>query len=493
MNNKKNIFSALIFQFISIIYGLVVSRLIIATFGSSVNGLVSSVIQFLSFISLLEGGLGAVVLAELYLPIENNNETKIKKILYSCQKAFKVIGFVFVIYTIILSVVYPIIIKTTFDFSYVCSLILILSLNNIAQYLFSITKKIYLQANQKLYCVNNLNTAIYVINLVITLLCIYVWPSIHALKLFTSIAFFIQPFILNLFIDKRFKKIVKEDDKNYQLKNRWSGFGQHFAHFINLNTDIVLVSIFLSLGEASVYAVYMLVINALRNIVGMINNAYQSALGKYYVQDINVLKNKFLEFKALNSCLSTTVFMTCLLLINSFVKLHTSGISDVNYYQPLFALIICVAYYVFSLREPYRMLALSTGKFKETNFGSFGEALINIVLSVILINVCGLVGVAIGTLVAVCFRFAHFIWYSRKKNMQLDVKHYLINLSKTFVFLTINILIYTNLNIECNSILSFVFGGIVIFIIELVLCSFTFLGIKNIRLYIKRFLKNSSR
>ena len=39
-------------------------------FGSEINGLVSSITQFLSFISLLEGGLGAVVLAELYLPIE---------------------------------------------------------------------------------------------------------------------------------------------------------------------------------------------------------------------------------------------------------------------------------------------------------------------------------------------------------------------------------------------------------------------------------------
>ena len=60
MNNRKNFVSALLAQFVHIIYGLVVPRIILGSFGSNVNGLVSSINQFLSFITLLEGGLGAV-------------------------------------------------------------------------------------------------------------------------------------------------------------------------------------------------------------------------------------------------------------------------------------------------------------------------------------------------------------------------------------------------------------------------------------------------
>ena len=76
MNNKKNAFSSLLLQFATIIQGLVLPRLILGAFGSEINGLVSSITQFLSFISLLEGGLGAVVLAELYGPIEKRTTRK---------------------------------------------------------------------------------------------------------------------------------------------------------------------------------------------------------------------------------------------------------------------------------------------------------------------------------------------------------------------------------------------------------------------------------
>lgn len=88
MNSKKNLITALILQVATILQGLILPRLIITTFGSDVNGLISSVTQFLSFISLLEGGLGAVVLAELYAPMEVDDKVKIKSVLLACQRFF---------------------------------------------------------------------------------------------------------------------------------------------------------------------------------------------------------------------------------------------------------------------------------------------------------------------------------------------------------------------------------------------------------------------
>ena len=143
-----------------VIYGLVVPRLILGSFGSEVNGLVSSITQFLGFISLLEGGLGAVVLAELYKPIEDNDYIKIKGILYSCQHFFKSLAIFFVIYTVVLSAVYSLAIRKRFEITFTISLIIILSLTTIAQYLFSITIRLYLQADQKIYIINHYNLSI---------------------------------------------------------------------------------------------------------------------------------------------------------------------------------------------------------------------------------------------------------------------------------------------------------------------------------------------
>ena len=72
MRSKKaiyNIISNLMLQFVVVIYGFIVPQIIISNFGSSVNGLISSITQFLAYITLLESGFGPVVKATLYQPI----------------------------------------------------------------------------------------------------------------------------------------------------------------------------------------------------------------------------------------------------------------------------------------------------------------------------------------------------------------------------------------------------------------------------------------
>lgn len=50
----KNIIASLGQQFVAIICGLILPRAIIGAYGSNVNGLVSSITQFLAYITLLE-------------------------------------------------------------------------------------------------------------------------------------------------------------------------------------------------------------------------------------------------------------------------------------------------------------------------------------------------------------------------------------------------------------------------------------------------------
>ena len=64
MRSKKaiyNIVSSLVLQVVVLISGFIVPKLIISKFGSDVNGLLSSIAQFLAYISLLESGIGPVV------------------------------------------------------------------------------------------------------------------------------------------------------------------------------------------------------------------------------------------------------------------------------------------------------------------------------------------------------------------------------------------------------------------------------------------------
>ena len=481
MNKKKNLFSALVLQILTMISGLILPRIIIGTFGSEINGMVSSITQFLSFISLLEGGLGAVILAELYKPIEVNDHETINSILNSCQEFFKKLSFVFIIYTIIVGVVYSIAEKGKYSFAYVCSLVFILSFTTLAQYLFSITNKLLLQAQQKIYIVNIVMSITVVAYLLISVVLIYTYPEIHLIKLGSAIAYLLQPIAFNYYIDNRYKgKRRRVCHTRYDLKSRWDGFAQNLAHFINLNTDVALITIFSSLVDVSIYSVYMLSITALRSIIASLTNSYQSTLGKYFAQeDFAQLKRKFEKFDNMNTVVSMSLFCTCVLLINPFVSIYTSGIKDANYYQPLFALIITLANLVYCIREPYRFIILAAGRFKETNFGAMMEAILNLTISISLLRWFGLVGIAVGTLIAVTYRYLYFVYYLKKDILHKDYTEYIFRWGKILILIVLNVIVYYSVSFGIEGFIDFIIYGMIIFIFEAIISYLLFIKLNK--------------
>ena len=100
-----NIISSLILQLITIISYFIIPKLILSYFGSNTNGLVSSLNQFLNYITLVEGGISGVILANLYKPIVEKNEKKISSIFYTADSFYKKIGLIFILYSLSLAVV----------------------------------------------------------------------------------------------------------------------------------------------------------------------------------------------------------------------------------------------------------------------------------------------------------------------------------------------------------------------------------------------------
>ena len=94
----KNVISSLLMRFVTLVYGFIVPILIIKHYGSNVNGLLSSVGQFLAYIVLLEAGIGPVIKNTLFKPIVENNKDRIEKILAATNKFFRTIAIIFLVY-----------------------------------------------------------------------------------------------------------------------------------------------------------------------------------------------------------------------------------------------------------------------------------------------------------------------------------------------------------------------------------------------------------
>ncbi len=109
--------------------------------------------------------------------------------------------------------------------------------------------------------------------------------------------------------------------------------------------------------------------------------------------------------------LVTLVFSVTAVLIVPFVRVYTADISDANYIVPSFAYLITIAQAAYCLRLPYNIMVLAAGHYKQTQWSAIIEAVINIVVSVVLVFNFGLIGVAIGTLAAMAYRTVYLAWY----------------------------------------------------------------------------------
>lgn len=224
-----NVGCTMLCQLVTFISGLIVPRLILSTFGSEANGLVSSITQFLNYIALVEGGIGSVVLTALYGPLAKKDDRKISSVLKAAENFFRQIASIFVFYTIALACVYPIVIKSSFSWLYVASLTVILSFTLFIQYFFSITYKLLLQADQKMYIVQLWQSLITLLNIIAVVVSIKLFPELHFVKLCSVLLFAIQPVAYSNYVKKHYKLYKDvEPDKN-SLAQRWACFGQNFA------------------------------------------------------------------------------------------------------------------------------------------------------------------------------------------------------------------------------------------------------------------------
>lgn len=429
MRKKKlllNTLCALIKQIIFIICGFVLPKYMLLYFGSSVNGLVTSITQFLGFISFLDFGVGAVIQSNLYQPLADKDNIEISKILISTERFFRKIAIIFLIYILILTFIFPIFINSEFETLYTVSLIIIISISSFAQYYFGITYQLLLNADQRGYIPFILQTITLILNTVVSIIFMKNGLSIHAVKLTTAIIYLLRPFGQMIYVKRKYKIDKKIKLSGEPIKQKWNGFAQHLASVITDNTDVTLLSAFSTMQNVSVYSVYYNVVSGISNTVMTLASGLESMWGNMIAKkEQQNLDNSFeiVEWAIHSGC--SFLFSVTGVLIVPFIRVYTSEISDADYIAPIFSALIVSAYGMLCLRVPYFRVIKAAGHYKETQNGSFIQAALNIVLSVALIFKFGLNGVALGTLIAMFFHTTYLAWYLRKNILFRRFSHYI--------------------------------------------------------------------
>lgn len=429
----KNTFASLFLQICTVICGFIVPKLILSSYGSAVNGLVNSITQFLSFIALMDLGVGAVVISALYKPLADNNQNQIDRIVTSSDKFFRVIGRILFCYVIVLIVIYPFLVKKDFGFVYTATLIAAISISSFSQFYFGMTDRLLLTADQRGYIQYNAQTITLILNTLACVVLIKIGCSIHIVKLTTSLIYLVRPIFLRAYINHNYCLNRRVKYEVEPIKQKWNGIAQHISAVVLNDTDTVVLTALSTLSAVSIYSVYNLVVSGLKKLFESSTNGVEAALGQAWAKKEYSECNRLFSFAEWLIHTSVTYVFTCtVLLIVPFVEIYTKGINDAEYVQPLFAILIVLAHTMHCYRLPYHIMVKAAGRYKETQKCYYVAALLNLVVSILAVKKWGLIGVAIGTLIAMIYQTIWMVIYNSKylinETGKRFIKQMLINL-----------------------------------------------------------------
>jgi len=488
---KLNSIWALIYQVIILINAFVVPKLILSFYGSEVNGLVSSITQFLSFINICDLGVSAVVSAAYYKPLADNDENSINKIFSFTRTFFRVIGAILAVYVIILVFVYPSFIGNAFDWVYTATLIVAIGISQIAQYLFGASSQLLLNSDQKAYVPLLINSGTLLLNTMATVAVVMLGGSIQLVKLSTSLIYILRPILMGVYVKKHYKidRSVKFDFNC--VKQKSSGVIQHLAYILYENTDVMILTFFSTLANVSVYSIYYMVVLCVKRIILSFYTGFQSLFGNMLANgEQENLEETYQGYFWSTLFLVSMIFVVVGVLIVPFVLLYTKGVTDANYNVPIFGVIITVAIAVSCVRDNLFSVIKAAGHFKNTKTATLIEAFLNLGLSAVLVVYFGIEGVAIGTLVSTLFFTIYQIIYLRNKIVCYSIKKVLKQVIVIAFSLAVCVIICSFVRIAKISVLYWIIYAIEICAICFTVCIvFQFLFNKKQMLKIIKALK----
>lgn len=453
-------------QVIAIILGLLLPRYFIGTFGSEINGIVNTVTQIYVYINLLEAGVGTATIQALYKPISSDNKQEINSILSATSNYYKKTGILYLLAVFVFAFSFPFLFKTTVDNFTIFCIVLFSGLGGVINFFFQGKYRLLLEAEGKSYIISSLTTSISIISTVIKIILIIKGFNVIAVQFSFFVINLLQVFVIGRIIQKSYKWIDLKVSPNYNAISQKNSVLIHQVSFMVFsNTDVLLLSMFIGFKIVSVYSLYALIFRTVSTLLSIANNSAAFALGQVFHKDIERFKklidtNEFVFF-----VLSFSAFTSVYIVIIEFMKLYTRGpgFSDINYIDKNLAFMFMAIEVLKSVKPVMNSVVNVSGHFKQTTNRAILEMIINLVVSLICVNIFGVYGVLIGTVCALLYRSNDFVLYVNKKILNRSpLKSYArwifnIILCVLIVYLT------RNIHISSSSYIEFLKGGIIIF------------------------------
>lgn len=434
----KNIIFGFAAQIITISLGIVIPRLILVNLGSEANGLLSSIGNILTYMSLLEAGVGTATIQALYAPVGKNDYDSINHIMAATDYFYRKTGKIYLIAVIGLSAGYTAIVNTELPKTTVFAVIILSGLSGVISYFFQGKYKLLLSAEGKDYITTNITTIATVGISITKAMLLIAGFDVVAVQVTYFVFNLLQTVFFSVYIYKNYKWLDLKVKPNLEAISQKKAVLVHqISGLIFSNTDVIILTIFTSLHTVSVYSMYAMIFGMVKSIAVTLSGSFVYALGQSY-QNRDRFLRIFDVYEVYNVAITFALFCIARILMIPFLELYTVGITDVNYIDPYIPWLFVIYYLLHNGRVSSNTIINIAQEFENTKWRSVLESIINLTASIILTIKFGIYGVLLGTIIALLYRTNDIIIYAAriiKRTPFITYRRWVLNF---FIFMSVN-------------------------------------------------------
>lgn len=414
-----NTFTAFLLQLVTMVSGFILPRVMLVNYGSEINGLTSSINQFITYFNLAQAGIAGASLYAFYKPIADKDQESVNGVMSATDKYYKRSGLFFVVFTLAFAIIYPFIVKIDLKYYEIFFLVLVLSFSSILTYLIIGKYRAFLSANQQTYILSLANLITVILNTIIVSVLAYLKISVVLVRLAGGLASLISVAFVYFYVKTQYKWLSIKSRPNYEaLSKRGYVMYLEILGAVQGGWPLIVATLIFSkdLSQVSILSVYNMVLGGIAGIFSIFTTGTQAAFGDLIVRnDTKRLQETYKEFETGFYLLITWAYACTLILLMSFIQLYTKSLDDAEIYiRPWLAVLLVINGLFNHLKTPQGMMVMAAGMYKETRYQVTIQAAIGLVFSTLFGLFWGLEGVVGGMILGHLYRTIDLLFYVPK-------------------------------------------------------------------------------
>jgi O-antigen/teichoic acid export membrane protein len=469
-----NVKVGMVFYVLTLLLAFFSRKVFLDCLGAEFIGLTGMLMNIMSFLNVVELGIGTSIVYFLYKPLQEDNHTKVNEVMSMLAYLYRCIGLVIGIGGLIVSAFFPWWfghLGTGLPLVYFAFYTFLATA--VAGYVFNY-RQLLVSANQKQYLVNAWFQTIGILQSIVQILLawyyrnLWLWVAVGLVFTIIGIIAFnirirqIYPWLRvstseGRLLLKQYPEVLK---KTRQI------FVQKIKNFILYRSDELLVGMFVSVVQVAFYGNYTIITNKLNFLVNILSDGMNAGVGNLVAEgnDQNTMK-VFWELTAIRFLIVGMVVFGLLLFIQPFVTCWFGPqyrLSDTIVYLLVFNI------FIFLSRGVVENYISAYGLFSDV-WAAWAELALNIAVTLCLAPFYGIVGILLGKIVSIFFIavfWKPYFLFTRglKKNVGIYWRGMMPYYLLFAVFLVITLLLrYYVIEPQTTTLLSLVGYGLAVY------------------------------